>query len=333
MLKRFAITALAIMLGLTAINKVNAAPVEIKIASAAYEGMPYAEAFNDMVNYINEKSNGKYHATVYTQLKLGNTSTVVQGLQTGMIHFVHDSSSNLSAFTPALGVFDYPYIFSSMKQVEYLFSSDFSDRITEKLSSKVLTYLSIASNTMRNMLTSKPAATLDDFRKLKLRVTMSKVHSASLKSMGFSTTPMAASELYTGLQQGVVDGLDLDYPYAVSMRIYEVAPFVFESKHMLTPQLLLTGTKWWNTLSYEDKALFKEAAVIWAKKSFELLATDNERCKKICLEGGNTITVPSQEELDMWIKAASGTREMMKPQQLELYEMIQEELKRANLLH
>lgn len=333
MLKQVGIAALSLLLGITiSLPQAYAAPIEIKIASGSNEGMPYHIAFNEMVEFINTSSNGKYHATVYPQYKLGNTSTVVQGLQTSMIHFVHDSTSNLSTFTKVLGLFDYPYIFYNENQVMHIFNSTFTDSLLKKFNSRTLTYLGVADNSFRNILTTKPVRRLADVQSMKIRCTQSKIHIAALKSLGIAATPMPFSEVYTGLQQGVVDGLDLDYSYAASMRLYEVTPYVFESHHLYSPQLIVTGTRWWNRLSDEDRALFTKAVQLWQKRCSELVAAETLRCKKICEDAGNTIVTPDEEELKVWQKAAKTSLTTMSDAQKALYNDIQKELSAAGLL-
>lgn len=189
-------------LGLSAVSfpVCAAQPIQIKIGTPATEALPFVPAFEEMAKFIEKESNGKYKVTVYPQAKLGNVSTVTQGLQMGTIHFVHDGTNNMSPFIPLLGAFDYPYVFSNMDQVNHIFSGDFEKHLMELASNKNLKCLGFTNSTMRNMLTTKPAKTLDDIRKMKIRVTSSKVHVNSLKKMGISVTPMPASEIYTGLQ-------------------------------------------------------------------------------------------------------------------------------------
>lgn len=332
MLKKILIGALTLALGFMAFPQAsNAAPIQIKIGSASPDTLPFVPAFEEMAKFIESKSNGKYEVTIYPMYKLGNISTEMQGLQMGMIHFVHDGSNNTTAFVPVLGVFDIPYVFTDMNQVNHIFSGRFHERLKEVASTKTLKCLGFANSTFRNMCTNKPVKNLEDVRKLKIRVTNSKMHTASIKAMGISVTPMPFTELYTGLQQGVVEGFDLDYPYTVSSRLYEVAPYVFESNHLYSPQVLYTGTKWWNALPAEDRAIFEEAIQLWLDRCRTLLEEDRERCKKICLEAGTVITTPGAAEMARWTDSVAPTRDMMTAQQKKLYEEIQAELKAAGL--
>lgn len=306
-------------------------PIQIKIGSPAPETLPFIPAFHEMANFIEKESNGKYQVTVYPQYKLGTISTEMQGLQMGTIHFVHDGTNNIAQFIPLLGAFDYPYVFSNMEQVNHIFSGDFEKRLMEKVSNKNLKCLGFANSTLRNMLTTKPAKNLDDIRKMKIRVTSSKVHVNSIKGMGISVTPMPFSEVYTGIQQGVVEGLDLDYPYIASMRLYEVAPYALETNHMYSPQVLYTGVKWWNSLPEEDRKMFEKAVQLWLEKSDLLLEEELERSKQQCIDGGTTIRTIDEAELARWQEAAKPSYEMMTPAQKELYNEIQTELKSAGL--
>ena len=332
MLKKFCSLAVALVLSVMACPQVHAAPIQIKIGSSSPDTLPFVPAFEEMAKFIETKSNGKYEVTIYPMYKLGNISTEMQGLQMGMIHFVHDGSNNTTAFVPIMGVFDLPYIFTNMEQVNHIFSGKFHEHLKEIASTNTLKCLGFANSTFRNMCTISPVKNLEDMRKLKIRVTNSKTHIASIRAMGISVTPMPFTEVYTGLQQGVVEGFDLDYPYTVSSRLYEVAPYTFESNHMYTPQVLYTGTKWWNKLSDEDRAMFEEAVQLWLDKCRTLLEADRDRCKQICVEAGNTITTPDEAEIAKWVNSVASTRDMMTDKQKKLYEEIQTELRTAGLL-
>lgn len=322
--------ALLLVLGLSLTSPAWAAdaPVQIKIGSVASETLPFVPALEKMADYINRNSNGKYHATVYPAGKLGNSSTEMQGLQTGMIHFYHDGSNNITPFVPVLGVFDLPYVFTDMDQVGRIFYGGFGEHLKQEASTRTLKCLGFANSTFRNICSTKPVKDLEDARKLKMRVTNSKTHTNAIKAMGISPTPMPFSELYTGMQQGVVDAFDLDYPYIVSSRLYEVAPYVFESNHMYTPQVLYTGRKWWDSLPDEDRAMFTAAVDRWLSESRDLLEKDRERAKAVCVKAGNTITTPSPAERARWVEAVQSTRAMLSEKQKKLYNDIQEELKK-----
>lgn len=327
-MRKCAVLLLALVLGTLSPVLAADAPIEIKIGSVASEALPFVPALEKMAEYINQNSNGKYHATVYPSGKLGNASTEMQGLQTGMIHFYHDGSNNITPFVPVLGVFDLPYVFTNMDQVGRIFYGDFGEKLKKRASTKTLKCMGFANSTFRNICSTKPVKTLDDARKLKMRVTNSKMHTNAIKTMGISPTPMPFSELYTGMQQGVVDAFDLDYPYIVSSRLYEVAPYVFESNHMYTPQVLYTGQKWWDSLPDADRAMFTEAVNRWFAESRNLLEKDRERAKSVCVDAGNTITTPDSAELARWVEAVQPTRAMLNEKQKQLYSEIQEELKK-----
>ncbi len=309
----------------------HGAAIEIKISTTSPENFPFVPAFQEMAKYIEEHSNGKYKVSVYPNNKLGNASTSVQGLQMGTIHFYHDGTGNLTGFAPVLGVFDLPYIFTDIASVEHIFYGPVGQKLLQDLSTRTLTYLGFANSTFRNMMTRKPAGTLDEVRKMKIRVTLSKIHAESLKRMGISVTPMPFTEVYTGLQQGVVDGVDLDYPYAVAYNLYEVAPNIIEANHLYTPQVLLTGTKWWSSLTPEDKAVFEAAVQLWLERSRTLLNESRDAAKQECIAAGSTIVTLPPEELQKWVAAAEPTRKLLTAPQQALYDEIHQELVKAGL--
>ncbi|MBD5647590.1 MAG: TRAP transporter substrate-binding protein [Desulfovibrio sp.] len=307
------------------------AAIEIKCAAPGNEQHPFTKAFKKMGEYVEKESNGKYKVSVYGDYKLGNTDTLGLGLQMGTIHFLLDSSGNLSTFTPELSVFDLPYVLPTQDAANHILHGKTGEEICKRLSTKNLTYLAMADSAYRNMTTSKPVNSLDDIRKQKIRVTLSPSHQKALNAMGIQATPMPASEVYTGIQQGVVDGVDIDYPWGVNLNYYEVTPYVFESGHIYSPQMLLTGTKWWNSLSPEDKKMFEQAIQVWLDEATSAHAALVEESKQKYLDKGAKIVVPDEQERARWIEAAKATRQnLTKPQQTML-EIIDTELKTAGL--
>ncbi|HSI71003.1 MAG TPA: TRAP transporter substrate-binding protein DctP, partial [Gillisia sp.] len=147
----------------------------------------------------------------------------------------------------------------------------------------------------RSFYSKKLVETPDDLKGLKLRVMESNTAINMVKNLGGSPTPIAWGELYTALQQGIVDGAENNLPSFYLSRHYEVCKYFVVDEHTSLPDVLVISTHIWNKFSPQEQQWIKEAAeessqyqkVIWREAELEAL----EEIKK----AGVTVTVPDKE--------------------------------------
>ncbi len=281
----------------------NAAPL-IKVAMDGPATEAYVELFVSVFQkYAEEKSEGRLKFSVYPNRTMGNVDTVFQGLQFGTIQMTVNTTSNFSSFSQALQAFDLPYLFPDMDSIVTTFHSPEGQAVLNTLNQKNVTVLGAWASCLRPLITSSPVKTLEDVQGMKLRTTSSKTHMNTIASLGMAPTPMAGSEILTGLQQGVVKGMDPDISSMYHEGFYEVAPYFFLSDHMASAWMLVCSTKWLKSLSTEDQATIQEAGRLYAKAMFNKCKTFNEQAIKELVETrGCHLTVPSAEEKARWVE-------------------------------
>lgn len=211
------------------------------------------------VKYIEEKSNGRYKIDMYTGSSLGNTDTVIQGLNFGTIHLAFDSASNLSQFAPRLAIFDLPYMFTR-RELDRAMDSPIGEKLKGEALGSGVHIITFVANFPRNLIARKPFKTVAELEGVKARSTNSKWHIFGLQALGFKPIPMAASEMMTGIQQGVVDCMDIAISAMYGFHVYDVAKYVILTDQTNICTSIFTSAEWWENLSEEDKSLFNEAA-------------------------------------------------------------------------
>lgn len=285
------------VLGLTlGAGPAQAAPIPVKISTHASPSSALAMAMTDMKTYVETKTNGKYKIELYDSYKLGNMETSYQGLQVGTVHFLIEGPSNLSNFIPMFQLFDMGFLFPNADIADQVLCGPVGQKLLEKASNKVAIPLCFLRNNNRVFWTTKPVRTVEDLKGLKLRGSSSKSHLSLLKAMGLNPIPMAGSEVYTGLQQGVVEGVDVTLGYAMASKWYEAAPHLYLSNHVYLPQLLYVSTRWWNKLPAEDRAIFEQGVKIYQDKERELSRAEELNGLKELAAQGVTITTPTPEQ-------------------------------------
>ena len=171
------------------------------------------------------------------------------------------SSSVLEGFAPDFKVFSLPYIFRDEKHKFDFFESNLGKSLlksTQKFWLRGLCYYDAGSRSFYTK--DKPILTPDDLRGLKIRIQESPTSVKLVNALGGSATPIAWGELYTALQQGVVDRAENNPPSFYTSKHYEVCKYYSLDEQTSVPDVLLISTVIWNELSEQEKLWFEEAA-------------------------------------------------------------------------
>jgi len=233
----------------------------IKIAHGLDQSHPVHKAMLYLAKVAAEKSGGKLQITVYPNQQLGTERECLELLQIGSLGMTKVSSSVLEGFAPDFKVFSLPYIFRDEKHKFDFFESNLGKsllRSTEKFWLRGLCYYDAGSRSFYTK--NKPILTPDDLKGLKIRTQESPTSVKLVNALGGSATPIAWGELYTALQQGVVDGAENNPPSFYTSKHYEVCKYYSLDEHTAVPDVLLISTVVWNELSEQEKQWLQEAA-------------------------------------------------------------------------
>lgn len=332
-MKKFKLLASALMLSLCTLmtpSHGQAGPIVLRACTNASPEFAFAKAFDDMADYVQKNSNGRYRIDVYAGGKLGSDAAIFQAIQMGTVHFLQLSSSNAVPFFPDFGVFDMPYLFPSLEAFRSIFDGKLGEEIARKYSNDKFKICLFSEVDFRKFFTSRPIKTFDDMKGLKIRATKSKYHIAALKALGCNATPMAFTEVFTGLQQGVVDGVDIDVVWAMSGRFFEPAKYVLDTDHIFTPQCLISSTPFWNKLNDEDRALFEKACAYWKERANYYYAIQVKEAIEGMKKYGCVFTKLSDTERQRFIDATKESYSILSPEQKQLYDIIQNALNNSS---
>lgn len=208
-----------------------------------------------------EKSEGKLRLKIFPDAQLGSEREVLELLQIGSLAITKVSAATLSNFVPEYRVLSIPYLFRDDDHKFNVLEGDIGKSILEKGSKFWLRGLCYYDAGSRSFYTkTKPIRTPEDLKGLKIRVMNNQMAIKMVNSLGGSATPMAYGELYTAIQQGVVDGAENNPPSFVSSNHYEVSKYYTLDEHSGVPDVLLISTKYWEKLSPQEQAWLQEAA-------------------------------------------------------------------------
>ena len=245
-----------LVLGLAA--AANAADFVFKLGHIADPENPYAKGAEKFAQLVKEKTGGKVEIQVFPSSQLGNQRDLVEGTQFGTIDFTMTSTAVLGNFLPQIAVFDLPFIFRDVQHA-YKALDTVGMEIAQKLQGmKLLAYY---ENGVRHMTNSKrPIRKPEDMKGLKIRVMEQPIYIEMIKALGGNPTPMAFGELFTALQQGVVDGQENPAAHIFTARFFEVQKYISLTAHTYSAEPMLVSLAAWNKLPKDLQEKVQAAA-------------------------------------------------------------------------
>lgn len=222
---------------------------------------PVHLAMVDMAQRLGEKSGGKLKLEIYPAGQLGQERECLELLQIGSLSMTKVSAQIMENFSPDFQVFGLPYIFRDRDHAFRVFDGPIGKQLLNGGRKFWLLGLTFYDAGSRSFYTKdKPIHHPDDLQSLKIRVMPSTTAMNTVKAFGGSPTPIPWGELYTALQQGVVDGAENNSPSFYFSHHYEVCKYYTLNEHTIIPDVLLISTHTWNRLSDIEKQWITEAA-------------------------------------------------------------------------
>ena len=250
---------------------------------------PVHKGILEFKNALEQKSSGKMTIKIFPDGQLGSERETLELLQIGSVAVTKVSAATLSNFVPEYKILGIPYLFRNKEHMFSVLEGEVGKSILEKGEKFWLRGLCYYDAGSRSFYTSKKAIrTPEDLKGLKIRVMNNQMAINMVNALGGSATPMAYGELYTAIQQGVVDGAENNPPSFVSSNHYEVSKYYTLDQHSAVPDVLLISTKFWEKLNEEEKVWVQDAAneSSQAQKKFwsESVAESMEVAKKAGVE-------------------------------------------------
>ena len=210
----------------------NGEKLIIKLSDQANEENPHYKADVFFAEKVAEKTNGAVEVKVYPNSQLGNARETLEGTLTGTLEATKAAAGALTSFSPGFGVFSLPYIFTSKDEVFSALDGKLGDLLEAQLEEtgfKILAYYDTGFRSVFNK--KRPINNLSDLDGLKIRVINDPVMIDTFNSLGALATPLAYSELYSALKQGVVDGGEQPAVSLYTMKFYEVSDYFSLTNH------------------------------------------------------------------------------------------------------
>lgn len=268
----------------------------IKLGHGLDTNHPVHQAMVYMQERVHEKSGGQLRIQIYPSQQLGTERQLLELLQLGSLGMTKVASAVLEGFAPQYKVLSLPYLFRDEIHRFAVLDGEIGREIllsSEPYWLRGLTYYDAGSRSFYTK--ERPVHTPADLDGLKIRTLESATQVQMVNSLGGSATPISWGELYTALQQGVVDGAENNPPSFYTSRHYEVCKYYTLDEHTGLPDVLVISTITWSQLSAQQRNWVQEAATESAEHQKGLWAAATKDALAKVQEAGVEIIYPDKE--------------------------------------
>ena len=296
----------------------------IKMGHAQVVSHPVHQAMVFLGERLAKKSGGKLKVKVYPNQQLGTERELIELLQIGSVGMTKVSAASLEAFSPEISVLGLPFLFRDDDHISKVLNGEIGKELLlscEKFWLRGLCFYDAGKRSFYSK--AKPIETPEDLAGLKVRVQESKMAINMIRSMGGSPTPVAYGELYTALQQGIVDAAENNLPSFYNSRHYEVCKYLSIDEHTAIPDVVLVSTVVWEQLSPEEQQWMQEAADESAIYQTELWKASVEESMREVQKAGVQVSYPTKEPFQNKVQSVYELVSREKPQLAQLIQRIQ----------
>jgi len=267
-------------------------PIVLRLAETHPADYPTTLGDMKFAELVKERSGGRIVIEVYPGSQLGQEKAVIEQVQFGAIDFTRVSVSPLAAFVPVFDALQLPYLYRSEDHMWKVLLGPIGKELFASLEPSGFVGIGWFEPGARNFYNSKRAvATPADLAGLKIRVQESPLMVGMVSGLGAVATPMAYGEVYSGLQTGVIDGAENNWPSYESTSHYEVAKFYTVDEHTRVPEIIIGSKISLSKLSQADQDMIKQAAIDAIPYQRKLWAEREKASEAKVKAGGSIITV------------------------------------------
>ncbi|WP_107851679.1 TRAP transporter substrate-binding protein [Oceanimonas marisflavi] len=264
---------LAALIGCTMAASAGVQATTLKLSHNQDTSTPVHQAMKLLAKRAKALSDGELKIRIYPNAQLGSQRESLELVQNGALDMAKSNAAELEAFAKAYSAFNMPYLFTDRDHYYRALESDLGREILNSSADNGFIGVTYYDAGARSFYSSKPITSPDDLKGMKVRVQPSPTAVSMVKNLGGNPTPLAFGELYTALQQGVVDAAENNIPSMTLNRHSEVVKYFSLDEHTMVPDVLVISTASWNKLSDMEREALTQAAAesmqemktIWAE--------------------------------------------------------------------
>ena len=296
---RFVVVVLAVFM--LAAAPALAKPIVIKFTHVVAVDTPKGQAAEHFKKLVEERSGGKILVEVYPNSSLFDDKDVMEPLMTNAIQIAAPAFSKFTKFAPQLQLFDLPFLFNDADHLHKVTTGPVGEKIMEVVGKKGLVGLAFWDSGFKELSANKPLLMPEDASGLKFRIMSSKVLEAQFAAVKANPQVLPFSEVYSALQQRVVDACENPLSNFFTQKFYEVQSDLTMSNHGYLGYLVVTNKIFWKKLTEDQQKLISQAMKDSTDFGNELARhMDDEYLAKIKEAGKTTVHELNAEQRKAW---------------------------------
>ena len=302
------VMAVSLLSGCGGGNKSNTAEKKaekrvIKVGIGLNEQSPQYKGLQKFKELVESESKGRLEVQLFGNSQLGDDTKMMLALRAGTLEMTQPSTAPISGLDKKWMVFDLPFLFPNEQVADKVVDGPIGQKFLDSLSTHGIKGIAFWENGYRQLSNSvKEIKTPADVKGLKIRTMENPVHLAAFRGLGANPTPMPFGELFTSLQQKIIDGQENPITTIHLQKFYEVQKFTTLTNHFYSPFVFMFSKKIWDTLPKEDQDLIqkagKEAAVYERKINREMMTESANALEK----AGMKVTKLTPEQQQAFVK-------------------------------
>jgi len=289
------------------------APIVIKFSHVVAPDTPKGQATEYFKRMAEERTKGRVKIEIYPNSQLYKDAEELEALQLGSVQML---APTVSKFGP-LGirefeVFDFPYMFDGYADVHKITQGPIGQRLLKKLETKNIVGLAYWDNGFKPISSNRPLRKPEDVKGLKMRIQSSKVLEAQMRALGALPQVMALSEVYQGLQTGVIDGTENVISNFYTQKLFEVQKYVTLTDHGYIGYAVIVNKKFWDGLPPDIRTTLEGAMKDATQYANDVAKKDNDNALAAVRKSGKTQVIElTPDEKRAWQKALVKVHDQM----------------------
>jgi tripartite ATP-independent transporter DctP family solute receptor len=266
----------------------------IRIGQSMNPDEPQVRAMRLFKDVVEERAAGKIRVEIYPNNQLGNQRDVTEGIQLGTVQ-MSSISAGIAGFVPEVNIFELPFLFENRDHFYAVLDSEIGESLKPAFDRRGFHLLGYFDVGVRHIMTvNRPIHSIDDLKGLKIRTMENPVHLDTFRAFGASPIPMAYAELYTALEQRIIDGAEAANTNYYAQKFYEPAPYWAQIGWIHLVEYVIISRYFFERLPPELKRIIEDAASAMIATERKWYRDDDDERLARLKEKGVQITYPDK---------------------------------------
>lgn len=288
------------------------------------ENYPTTQGARRFADLVYEKTDGRIKILVKCDAELGSEMQVIEQMEYGGIAFARVSLSQLAEYAPEMNVLQMPFLYTDSEHMWRVLGGEIGDSFLEETADNGLVGLSWYDAGARNFYSTRPIRRIEDLQGMTIRVQESDLMADMVTALGATPMKIVYSDVYSALEQGIVDGAENNWPSYQSTKHYNVAKYITIDEHTRVPELQICSRVVWDQLDSNDRQIISECAKESALYERQLWQEGEKTSRQIAEKSGITVYELSAAEKQRFRDAVMPVYEKYCKDQMDMVKKIME---------